>query len=155
MVFCFVYFYTAGMCDMHYLELNWTYQNKQDMIPNTDYGLALDLNSFSKCASKKVFAMCEHAKSLQSCLTLPSLWTIVSPGSSVHGILQAGILGVGCHSLLQGLSDPGMEPGSPVLQMDSVPSEPPGKPNFYHKHSLIRDTRLQFCYIGPELGRYH
>ena len=103
MVFCFVYFYTAGMCDMHYLELNWTYQNKQDMIPNTDYGLALDLNSFSKCASKKVFAMCEHAKSLQSCLTLPSLWTIVSPGSSVHGILQAGILGVGCHSLLQGL----------------------------------------------------
>ena len=53
------------------------------------------------------------------------------------------------------VSDPGMEPGSPVLQVDSVPSEPPGKPNFYHKHSLIRDTRLQYCYIGPELGRYH
>ena len=46
------------------------------------------------------------------------------------------------------VSDPGMEPGSPVLQVDSVPSEPPGKPNFYHKHSLIRDTRLQYCYIG-------
>ena len=80
------------MCGMHYLELNWTYQNKQDMIPNTDYGLAVDLNSFSKCASKKLFTMCEHAKSLQSCLTLRNSMDYSSPGSSVHGILQAGIL---------------------------------------------------------------
>ena len=64
--------------------------------------------------------------------------------------------GVGCHSLLQGgLSDPGMEPGSPALQVDSLPSEPPGKPIFYHKHSLIRDTSLQYCYKGPEFSRYH
>ena len=27
------------------------------------------------------------------------------------------------------LPDPGIEPGSPVLQADSLPSEPPGKPN--------------------------
>ena len=27
------------------------------------------------------------------------------------------------------LPDPGMEPGSPILQADSLPSEPPGKPN--------------------------
>ena len=26
------------------------------------------------------------------------------------------------------LSDPGIEPGSPALQADSFPSEPPGKP---------------------------
>ena len=26
------------------------------------------------------------------------------------------------------LPDPGIEPGSPVLQLDSLPSEPPGKP---------------------------
>ena len=54
-----------------------------------------------------------------------------------------------------GLSDPGMEPGSPALQVDSLPSEPPGKPIFYHKHSLIRDTSLQYCYKGPEFSRYH
>ena len=36
---------------------------------------------------------------------------------------------VGCHSLLQSnLSDPGIKPGSPTLQADSLPSEPPGKP---------------------------
>jgi len=26
------------------------------------------------------------------------------------------------------LLDPGIEPGSPVFQVDSLPSEPPGKP---------------------------
>ena len=38
---------------------------------------------------------------------------------------------VGYHALLQGnLPDPGTEPGSPVLQADSIPTKPPGKPNF-------------------------
>ena len=27
------------------------------------------------------------------------------------------------------LPDPGIEPGSPTLQADALPSEPPGKPN--------------------------
>ena len=27
------------------------------------------------------------------------------------------------------LSDPGIKPGSPALQADTLPSEPPGKPN--------------------------
>ena len=27
------------------------------------------------------------------------------------------------------LPDPGIEPGSPALQADALPSEPPGKPN--------------------------
>ena len=29
-----------------------------------------------------------------------------------------------------GLSNPGIEPGSPALQADSLPSKPPGKPEF-------------------------
>ena len=33
--------------------------------------------------------------------------------------------GVGCHAL-----DPGIESGSPALQADSLPSEPPGKPPY-------------------------
>ena len=36
---------------------------------------------------------------------------------------------MGSHSLLQGvLPNPGMEPRSPALQVDSVPSEPSGTP---------------------------
>ena len=40
---------------------------------------------------------------IQSCLTLCNPMDGNPPGSSVHGILQARILGVGCHSLLQGI----------------------------------------------------
>ena len=41
------------------------------------------------------------AKSLQSCLTLCDAIDYTPPGSSVHGNLQARILG--CHALLQGI----------------------------------------------------
>ena len=51
----------------------------------------------------------------------------VPPGSSIHGILQART-GVGSHCFLEGLPDPGIEPRSPALQADSLPSEPSGKP---------------------------
>ena len=53
----------------------------------------------------------------QLCLTSP-------PGSSVHGILQARIL----EWVAIPFSIPGIEPGSPALQADSLPSEPSGKP---------------------------
>ena len=49
------------------------------------------------------------------------------PGSSVHGISQARIMG-GLPFLSPGnLPNPGIEPGSPALQVDCLPSEPPGK----------------------------
>ena len=50
-------------------------------------------------------------------------------GSSVHGILQAGILEWVASPAPGDLLDPGIEPGSPALKEDSLPSEPPGKPN--------------------------
>ena len=54
---------------------------------------------------------CMHAKSLQSCPTLCDPMDSSPPGSSIHGIVQARILG--CHALLQGdLPNPGIEPGS-------------------------------------------
>jgi len=44
------------------------------------------------------------------------------PGFSVHEILQARMLGVGYHFILQGnLPNPGIEPASPALQADSLP----------------------------------
>ena len=39
------------------------------------------------------------------------------------------------------LPDPGIEPGSPTLQADALPSEPPGKP-----HIIIKDV----IYVIPE-----
>ena len=51
-----------------------------------------------------------------------------SPGSSVHGILQARILEWVAISFSRGSPDPGIEPQSSELQAESLPSEPPGKP---------------------------
>ena len=54
-------------------------------------------------------------------------WAVAHQTPLSMGILQS--IGVGCHALLQGvLPNPGIEPGSPALQVDSLPSEPPGKP---------------------------
>ena len=53
-----------------------------------------------------------HAKSLQSCLTLCDPMDCSPPGSSVHGILQARILGWVACPPLGDLSNLGMEPSS-------------------------------------------
>ena len=65
----------------------------------------------------------------QLCPPLCNPMDCIPPDSSVHGILQARILEwvaipfstviPFCHCL----TDPGNEPGSPALQVDSSPSE--------------------------------
>ena len=50
------------------------------------------------------------------------------PGSFVHGILQARILEWVAMTPPGDLPNPGIEPRSPALQVDSLPSEPLGKP---------------------------
>ena len=51
------------------------------------------------------------------------------PGSSVHGIFQARIWSGLPFPSPGDLPDPGIKPGSPTLQTDALPSEPPGSPN--------------------------
>ena len=65
----------------------------------------------------------------QSCLTLCGPMDCSPPGSSVHGILQARILEWVAMPSPRDLPDPGIEHVSPALQADTLPSEPPGKPN--------------------------
>ena len=48
-------------------------------------------------------------------------------GSSVHRIFQATILEGVAISSPGDLPNPGIKPGSPELQRDTLPSEPPGK----------------------------
>ena len=72
-----------------------------------------------------VFVLCLIS---QSCLTLCDPMDCSPPGSSVHGILQARILEWVAMPSSRGSSSPGIEPKSPTLQADSLPSEPPGKP---------------------------
>ena len=50
------------------------------------------------------------------------------PGSPVHAILQARILEYWPFPSPGDLLNPGIKPGSPALQADSLPSETAGKP---------------------------
>ena len=59
------------------------------------------------------------AKLLQLSPTLCDPMDCSLPGSSVHGILQARILE--WVAMPGDLPNPGMEPGSPALQVDSLP----------------------------------
>ena len=47
--------------------------------------------------------------------------------------------------------DPGIEPGSPALQADSLPSEPPGKPIQSHRRSGTVGISTQ-VYLSPIEG---
>ena len=58
----------------------------------------------------------------QLCLTLCDSMDCSPSGSSVHGDSP------GKNTSPGDFSDPGIKSGSPALQVDSLPSEPPGKP---------------------------
>ena len=66
-----------------------------------------------------------------SCLTLCNPMDCSPAGSSVHGILQARILEWFAISFSRDSPDPGIEPGFPTLQAESLLSEPLGKPTFW------------------------
>ena len=81
---------------------------------------------------KKVNTCCFHAAA-QSCQTLCDPLDCSPPGSSVHGIFQARILGWVAFPPPGDLSDPGLKPTSPVspaLQADSLPAEPLGTTHY-------------------------
>ena len=70
----------------------------------------------------------------QSCLTRFNPMDCSPPGSSVHGVLQARILEWVAMPLPGDLRNPGIEP---ALQVDSSPSEPPGKPIYGYMYNQI------------------
>ena len=65
---------------------------------------------------------------VQSSPTLCNPMDCNIPDSSVHGIFQARVLEWAAISFSRGSSRPrSSQPGSPALQTDSLPPEPPGK----------------------------
>ena len=68
---------------------------------------------------------------VQFCLTLCDPMDCSPPGSSAYGILQAKILEWVALPSPVYLPDAGIKPGSPALQADSLPSEPPALPLYF------------------------
>ena len=81
------------------------------------------MNQLCKCMKVKV-------KVAQSCPTLCDTMDSSPTGSFVHGILRARILEWVAIPFSRDLPNSGIEPESPALQVDSLPSESPGKPIF-------------------------
>ena len=72
---------------------------------------------------------CACAQSLSRDQLFATLWPVArqAPGSFVHGDSPGKNPGVGCHALLQGIFlTQGLNWRSPELQVDSLPTEPPG-----------------------------
>ena len=96
----------------------------------------------------------------QSCPTLCDPVDCSPPGFSVHGILQARILGQVAISFSrvssrpQGIfptqgSKPGIGPGSPALEADALTSGPPGKP---YVRSVSSFKSYQVGYVQNSTG---
>ena len=80
---------------------------------------------------------------IKSCLALCNPTDCSPPGSSAHGVLQARILEWVAMPFFGDLPNPGIEPGTPALQTDSLPSEPPGKKGAIKKNQLKEHLEAQ------------
>ena len=69
----------------------------------------------------------------QLCQTLCNPMDRSPPGSSVHGIFQSRTLKEFPFPCPEDIPDPGIEPWFPTLHVDSLPSDPPGKPSVKQK----------------------
>ena len=106
-------------------------------LENSAVATGLEKVSFhSNLKERQCQRMLKVSEVTQSCPTLCDPMDCSLPGSSVHGIFQARVLEWVAISFWSGLPfpspgdlpDPGIEPRSPALQADALPSEPPGKP---------------------------
>ena len=70
---------------------------------------------------------------------------------TVHGILQARILEWVAFLFSRDRPNPGIQPRSPALQVDSLPAEPPGKPKHPGVGSLFL---LQQIFLTHELNQW-
>ena len=110
----------------------------QDMIITVTSGVE---RRFDSSEYPFFYHMC--AKLLQLCLTLCDPMDCSISGSSVHRFLQARILEWVSFSPPGDLPNPGVKPGSPTLQADSLLSVPPGKPPCNHYFQLKKTNMKQ------------
>ena len=118
-----------------------------------------------QCVGASVSVAAAVVQWLSSPTLFATPWTMACQASFVHGMLQARILEWGCHFLLQGdLPNPGIKPGSPALQSDALPSEPPqkssslakaGDPNVHKTHLMPKKEITQGSSVPSSVFQQH
>ena len=107
-------------------------------------GSIKDRNGMALTEAKDIKKCQEHTEKkkesevAQLCPTLCDPVDCSLPGSSVDGVLQARLWSGLPFPFPRGLPDPGLEPGSPALQVDALTSEPPGKQNCTKKNFMTQ-----------------
>ena len=86
----------------------------------------------------------------QLCTTLCHPIDYSPPGPSVNRILQVRIWEWVSIPFPRDLPYPGIEPGSPVLKVDSLPSEPLGK--HHYPYIIIGSLIIRKAYISEDLS---
>ena len=86
----------------------------------------------------------KRVKSLSRVRLFVTPWTVALQAPLSMGILQARILEWVAMPPPGHLPDPGIGPGSPTLQADALPSEPPGSIGV-HKLNLGKYITQQKC----------
>ena len=101
--------------------------------PRSSFKALINLKHyFSEPPFKKV----KWSEVAQLCPTLCDPMDCSLPGSSIHGIFQAGVLAWVAISFSRGSSQTRDQTRSHTLQADTLPSEPPGKPLYHLSLSL-------------------
>ena len=113
---------------------------------HTNFRIRFSISTQNICG--KVLLEIEKWKSLSFLLCNPRDCSL--PHSTVHGILQGRILERVAILFSRDLPNPGIQPRSPTLQADSLPSEPSGKPKNTGVGSL---SLLQQIFPTQELNR--
>ena len=80
-----------------------------------------------------------HSKSINM-HSLPPLWMVACQAPLSRQEYWVGL----SFPSAGDLPDPGIEPRSPTLQVDTSPAEPPGKPNMHRSHQYYEGHRKCF-----------
>ena len=136
----FFMLYYLNQKNMHILNGNSTFPvffKLRSIVVQLLYNVVLvstTQQSKSVIHTRVCVCVCVRAMWLQSYPTLCDPVDCRPPSFSIHEILQARILEWVAILSPGDLPNPGVEAGSPTLQVDSLSSEPPGKPRYMYTH---------------------
>ena len=138
--------YHKKICTYKFIASLFSIANKwkQPKCPSTDEWIN-KMWYIRECVS-----VCVCAKSLQSCLTLWTLWTIVHQTFLSMGFSRQEYWSGLPFPSPGDLSDPGIEPGAPALQAGSLPTELLGKPKIVNIHTHTHTHFADSLYCTAE-----